>query len=51
MFNVTMGLERAGEMVAGVVYDPIRQEMFTAERGAGAYLNNRPHPRVQRQGR
>jgi myo-inositol-1(or 4)-monophosphatase len=41
MFNVTLGLERAGEMIAGVVYDPIRQEMFTAERGAGAYLNNR----------
>ncbi len=41
MFNVTLGLERAGELVAGVVYDPIRQEMFTAERGAGAYLNNR----------
>jgi myo-inositol-1(or 4)-monophosphatase len=41
MFNVTLGLERAGELVAGVVYDPIRSEMFTAERGAGAYLNNR----------
>src|SRR3954447_4305258 len=41
MFNVTLGLERAGELIAGVVYDPIRQEMFTAERGAGAYLNNR----------
>jgi myo-inositol-1(or 4)-monophosphatase len=41
MFNVTLGLERAGEAIAGVVYDPIRQEMFTAERGAGAYLNNR----------
>jgi len=41
MFNVTLGLERAGELVAGVVYDPIREEMFTAERGAGAYLNNR----------
>lgn len=39
-FNVTLGLERAGEMVAGVIYDPVRQEMFTAERGAGAYLNN-----------
>src|SRR5689334_13354251 len=39
-FNVTLGLERAGEMIAGVVYDPIRQEMFKAERGAGAYLNN-----------
>jgi myo-inositol-1(or 4)-monophosphatase len=41
MFNVTLGLQRAGEPIAGVVYDPIRQEMFTAERGAGAYLNNR----------
>jgi myo-inositol-1(or 4)-monophosphatase len=40
-FNVTLGLARAGEMVAGVVFDPIHQEMFTAERGAGAYLNNR----------
>jgi myo-inositol-1(or 4)-monophosphatase len=41
MFNVTLGLERAGEMVAGVIYDPIRQEMFTAELGSGAYLNHR----------
>jgi myo-inositol-1(or 4)-monophosphatase len=40
-FNVTLGLARAGETIAGVVYDPIRREMFTAERGAGAYLNNR----------
>src|SRR3954454_433551 len=41
MFNVTLGLERAGEMIAGVVFDPLRQEMFTAERGSGSYLNNR----------
>lgn len=40
-FNVTLGLARAGEMVAGVVFDPIHQELFTAERGAGAYLNSR----------
>ncbi len=40
-FNVTLGLAQAGEMIAGVVFDPVRQEMFTAERGAGAYLNNR----------
>lgn len=39
-FNVTLGLERAGELIAGVVYDPIRREMFAAERGGGAYLNN-----------
>jgi myo-inositol-1(or 4)-monophosphatase len=41
MFNVTLGLARGGEVIAGVIYDPIRQEMFSAERGAGAYLNNR----------
>jgi len=41
VFNVTLGLERAGELIAGVVYDPCRQELFTAERGSGAYLNNR----------
>src|SRR2546422_3434036 len=31
MFNVTLGLARAGEGIAGVIYDPIHQEMFTAE--------------------
>ena len=41
MFNVTLGLERSGEVIAGVIYDPLRQEMFSAERGGGAYLNNR----------
>src|SRR5713226_7306202 len=41
MFNVTLGLERAGELIAGVVYDPLHGEMFTAERGSGAWLNNR----------
>jgi len=41
MFNVTLALEHAGAMVAGVIYDPLRQEMFSAEKGCGAYLNNR----------
>jgi myo-inositol-1(or 4)-monophosphatase len=41
IYNVTMGLEHDGEMLVGVVFDPGRQEMFSAERGAGAYLNNR----------
>jgi myo-inositol-1(or 4)-monophosphatase len=40
MFCVSMGLARGGELIAGVVYDPIRGELFTAERGAGAFLNN-----------
>jgi myo-inositol-1(or 4)-monophosphatase len=40
VFCVTLGLAYRGEVVAGVVYDPTRQELFTAERGSGAYLNN-----------
>jgi myo-inositol-1(or 4)-monophosphatase len=39
VYNVTLGLERAGELIAGVIYDPTRDEMFVAERGAGAFLN------------
>jgi len=42
MFAVTLALEHAGEMVAGVVYDPVRDEFFAAERGTGAFLNGRP---------
>ncbi len=41
MFNVTLALERAGELIAGVIYEPVRQEMFAAELGGGAYVNNR----------
>lgn len=41
MFNVTLALEHKGEMIAGCVYDPVRDEMFSAERGSGAYLNHR----------
>jgi myo-inositol-1(or 4)-monophosphatase len=40
-FAISIGLERDGEIVAGLVYDPTRNEMFTAEKGAGAYLNDR----------
>ena len=39
MYNVSIGLEKAGELIAGVVYDPTRDELFSAERGAGSYLN------------
>ena len=41
VYNVTLGLERKGEMIAGVVYDPSRDELFAAEKGGGAHLNNR----------
>ena len=41
VFCVSMGLEEKHELVAGVVYDPTRGEMFSAEKGSGAYLNQR----------
>jgi myo-inositol-1(or 4)-monophosphatase len=40
-FAISIGLERDGEIIAGVVYDPSRDEMYWAEKGAGAYLNDR----------
>jgi len=42
MYNVTLALEKAGEIVTGVIFDPERGEMFTCERGAGARLNGKP---------
>jgi myo-inositol-1(or 4)-monophosphatase len=41
VYCVSLGLAYRGEVVAGVVYDPTREELFTAEQGAGAYLNNK----------
>ena len=40
-FAISIALERDGEIVAGLVYEPTRDEMFWAEKGAGAYLNDR----------
>jgi len=40
-FAISLGLEREGGLVAGVVYDPIKDELFIAEKGKGAFLNNR----------
>ena len=39
VYNVTLALEQAGELIAGVIADPTRNEIFTAERGSGAFLN------------
>jgi len=39
-FAISVGLEREGTIVAGLVYNPINEELFTAERGKGAFLNN-----------
>jgi myo-inositol-1(or 4)-monophosphatase len=42
IFCVSIALERDGEVVLGVVYDPMREETFVAERGRGATLNGHP---------
>ncbi len=41
-YAVSIGLEHRGELCAGVIFDPNRDEMFSAARGAGAALNGRP---------
>lgn len=40
-FAVSIGLERSGVLVAGVVYNPATDELYVAERGTGAFLNDR----------
>jgi myo-inositol-1(or 4)-monophosphatase len=40
-FAVSIGLEEDGELIAGVIYQPISRELFTAARGEGAYLNQK----------
>ena len=42
IFSVTIGLLRNNSPVVGVAYDPLRNEMFSAELGQGATLNNNP---------
>ncbi len=41
MFAVSIGLEREGQLVAGVIYNPASDQLFTAEKGKGAYMNDR----------
>jgi myo-inositol-1(or 4)-monophosphatase len=41
-FAISIGVEAGGERTAGVVYDPMRDELFSAERGRGAQLNGKP---------
>lgn len=42
IFCVSIAYASRGELMLGAVYDPMRDEMFTAERGQGAYLNGNP---------
>ena len=40
-FAISIGLEHNKEIICGIVYDPIKDEMFTAEKGNGSYINNK----------
>ncbi len=40
-FSVSVALQHRGQLISAAVYDPLRDEMFTASRGAGALLNDR----------
>ena len=40
-FAISIGLEREGQLRSGVVFDPMRNEMFWAEEGNGAWLENK----------
>jgi len=42
IFCSSLALEIDGELAVGAIYDPTRRELFTAERGQGAWLNGRP---------
>lgn len=39
-FAISIALEKNGEIIVGMIFDPIKNEMFYAEKGRGAYLNN-----------
>ena len=41
IFSVSIALERQGQIVAAVVYNPAMDELYTAERGGGAFMNDR----------
>jgi myo-inositol-1(or 4)-monophosphatase len=40
-FSISIALERDGVIVAGLIYNPANDELFTAERGTGAFLNDK----------
>ncbi|MGB9641199.1 MAG: inositol monophosphatase family protein [Anaerolineales bacterium] len=42
IFSVSIAYQEAGELVLGVVYDPMREECFSAELGKGAWMNGSP---------
>lgn len=41
IFGISIALEREGQIVAGVIYNPVMDELYTAEKGKGAFFNDR----------
>lgn len=41
VFAISIALERQGQIVAGVIFNPVMDELYTAERGRGAFVNDR----------
>ncbi|UXM95633.1 inositol monophosphatase [Bartonella sp. HY329] len=41
LFAISVALERQGQIVAGVIFNPVLDELYTTERGGGAFLNDR----------
>jgi myo-inositol-1(or 4)-monophosphatase len=46
LFAIAIALERNNEVVASVIFNPVMDELFTAEKGGGAWLNDRKRLRV-----
>jgi len=46
LFSISIGLQREGELVAGLIYNPASGDVYSAERGKGAFLNDRQRLRV-----
>lgn len=42
IYSISIGVEKKGEVISGVVFAPVTQELFVAEKGKGAYLNYHP---------
>jgi len=49
-FSISIALKHKGQLEHGVIYDPLREELFSASRGAGAFLNDRRIRVTQRKG-
>jgi len=41
LFSISIALEREGQLVAGLIYNPVSDELYTAEKGKGAFLNDK----------